>query len=408
MKLFSRKRSEENKAPAAGTPGQKLRHKLSLRALFNPILLTVLTVMLVLAVLIYFQFSMIGQERRNELARSQADRAAAALGGQLSGYADTLARLGRSPSLIAVLDAQDQAALTQWLQQWQTLFPEALHLRFIVLGDEQLDETTESPLGYACLELVRNAESGQPPLFEAHRYGSNLQHIDVARAVQRADGKTIGSLLLTLDVRTLQAWLSPLLTQDGYVELRQHTSGGALILATAGNPALQEASEGYAAEIAGSTWSLIYRTTSSSKALRLGEQMGLAASFGSALLIMLISIFIISTLAVRIIRNDLAITVRQTVELWSGRRQHNFDVKLAESLDVLRALEDHLSLQQPAQVQPKAERAEQMQKANESEILVEEMPADEAPPPASPAFMNPGSIVVEELDDNAQPTGKTD
>ena len=270
-----------------------------------------------------------------------------------------------------------------------------LRIRFIAVGDERLDETAVPPLSYACLELARMAEAGQLPPVEAHLYGTKVQHIDMLRPVVGPQG-VVGSLMVTLDVAVLREWLRPLVPTDGgYVELRQSVDGKHLLLGAAGDANLQGAPATYSVRVAGSAWNLIYWAPESMPAVSAVQQTAFLSVFGIGLAVLLVAFILFTAVAGRIVRGDLVAVVKQAVEMWSGRRQHNFDVRLAESLDVLTALEQHLGTLQPKQVQPDAAKAAAMQQKDNG-IIVDEPPEGEDMP-SSLLFMSQDSVQVEEL-----------
>lgn len=396
--LFSKFRKdshEEAALAAAAAPGQKKSSRgLNIRVLVMPLLLTSLVTVVVLAVLVYLQFALVGLERRDAITHAEADRMAGVLAGRLRGYTDVIAAAGHTPAIVAALTAGDQTALEEHANRLRTLFPSVLRIRFITHGDDRLDETAVPPLSYACLELARIAEAGQEPPVEAHLYGSKAQHVDLLRPVV-GDKDVVGSLLVTLDVTVLREWLRPLLSgEGGYVELRQGAGDTHLMLAAVGDAGLQVTPATYAAPIAGTAWSLVYWAPDSVAAVTTAEQVALLTVFGVALTVLVIAFVLFTTLASRLVRGDLVAVVNQAVEMWSGRRQHNFDVKLAESLEVLTALEQHLVTQQPRAVHPDTAKAQEMQQQG---IIVDEPPEGEDMP-SSLVFMAQDAVQVEEMD----------
>lgn len=392
-----RKNTDEEVAPVLGAAQEhkKPTRGLNVRVLVMPLLVTGMAVMIVVAALTYFQFALVGQERRDALTQGRADRIADHLAGRLQGYTDVIAATGRAPVVVAAMAAGDQAALDEQVHRLRELFPSVLRIRFIAVGDERLDETAVPPLSYACLELARMAEAGQLPPVEAHLYGTKVQHIDMLRPVVGPQG-VVGSLMVTLDVAVLREWLRPLVPTDGgYVELRQSVDGKHLLLGAAGDANLQGAPATYSVRVAGSAWNLIYWAPESMPAVSAVQQTAFLSVFGIGLAVLLVAFILFTAVAGRIVRGDLVAVVKQAVEMWSGRRQHNFDVRLAESLDVLTALEQHLGTLQPKQVQPDAAKAAAMQQKDNG-IIVDEPPEGEDMP-SSLLFMSQDSVQVEEL-----------
>lgn len=403
---FRKDTDEDGLAGDAGPEQKKPSRGLNVRVLVIPLLLTSLATLAVVAVLTYFQFALQGQERRDALTHARADRMADYLAGRLQGYTDVIAATGRAPVVVAAMAAGDQAALDEQVSRLRELFPSVLRIRFIALGDDRLDETAVPPLSYACLELARIAEGGQVPPVEAHLYGTKVQHIDMLRPVAGAQGM-VGSLLVTLDVAVLRDWLRPLLPADGgYVELRQGNDGKHLMLAAMGDAGLQGTPATYSVPVAGTAWTLNYWAPGSAPALTTTQQVAFLAVFGAGLAVLIVAFVLFTTLVGRVVRGDLVAVVKQAVEMWSGRRQHNFDVKLAESLEVLTALEQHLATQQPKAVHPNAAKAAEMRQQEKDKGIIVDEPPEGEDMPSSLMFMAQDAVQVEELGPPDDKNGK--
>ena len=108
-----RKNTDEEVAPVLGAAQEhkKPTRGLNVRVLVMPLLVTGMAVMIVVAALTYFQFALVGQERRDALTQGRADRIADHLAGRLQGYTDVIAATGRAPVVVAAMAAGDQAAL---------------------------------------------------------------------------------------------------------------------------------------------------------------------------------------------------------------------------------------------------------------------------------------------------------
>lgn len=392
---FRKNAAEEAHVALGAAPEEKKTSRgLNVRVLVMPLLVTSLVTLIVVAALTYFQFALVGQERRDALTHAQADRMADYLAGRLQGYTDVIAATGRAPAVVAAMAAGDQTTLAEQAARLRELFPAILRIRFIARGDDQVDETASPPLSYACLELARIAEAGQLPPVEAHLYGTQVQHVDLLRPVVGPQGM-VGSLLVTLDVTVLREWLRPLLpTNGGYAELRQAVDGKHLMLAAAGDNTLQGVPATYSVAVSGTAWNLIYWAPDSMPALSTAQQVAYLTVFGIALVVLIVAFVLFTTIAGRIVHGDLVAVVKQAAEMWSGRRQHNFNVKLAESLEVLTALEQHLATMHPKPVQPDTAKAAAMKQ--DSGIIVDEPPEGDDMP-SSLVFMAQDAVQVEEL-----------
>lgn len=369
-----RRRDDDDVSPPFGEPQarKKPARGLDIRALVMPLLVTSLATLLVVAALIYVQFTHVVQVQSEAVGQAEADRMAGRLAGRLQGYTDVIAAAGRAPAVVAAMAAGDQAVLEQQAARLHELFPAVLRIRFLALGDDRLDETATPPLSYACLELARLAEAGQVPPVEAHLHGTAGQHMDLLHAVVGPQG-VVGSLMVSLDMAGLQEWLRPLLpAAGGYVELRQGGEGKSLLLAAVGDANRRQAAAGYAAAVAGSGWSLQYWSPAPAATLDAAQQSVFLTIFGVALLVLLVAFALYSAAIKRIVHADLVAVAKQAVEMWSGHHQHNFEARLAESLEVLAALEQRLQMMQPKAIQPDAAKAEAMRRS--AGLVVDELP----------------------------------
>lgn len=352
-------------------PEKKPARGLDIRALVMPLLVTSLATLLIAAALIYVQFARVAEGQAEAVGQAEADRMADRLAGRLQGYTDVIAAAGTAPAVVAAMAAGDQAALDERAARLHELFPEVLRIRFLTLGDDRLDETSTPPLSYACLELARLAEAGEVPPVEAHLHGTAGQHVDMLRPVIGPQG-AVGSLLVSLGMAGLQDWLRPLRpAAGGYVELHQGDEGKSLLLAAAGEANRQQA-VAYAAPVAGSAWSLRYWPPAPAVPLDATQQTVFLTIFGVALLVLLVAFALYSAAIKRIVHADLVAVAKQAVEMWSGQHQHNFQARLAESLEVLAALEERLQMMQPRAVQPDAAKAEAMRRS--AGLVVDELP----------------------------------
>ncbi len=361
---------------------------LTIRLMVLPLFSVTLAIVLLAAIASYIQFDL---QARSEVARRDqavATGAASRLAGRLQGYTDVMAAIGKAPALAAALSAGNNALLEQETARIRGLFPDVVRVRFLSRGEAQVDESTTPALSYACLELARIAESGKTPPVEVHLFGSKDQHIDLLRPVV-GDGGVVGTLLVSLDVGVLNGWLKSLLPKEGgYLQLRQGDDEQALTLAAAGDASLQGGGEAFRVPVAGTAFFVAYAAMPAA-AVGIAQQGTFFAVTAVALLLVLVAFGLFSFFAARIVRNDLVAVVKQGVEIWSGQRHHNFDVRLADAREVLAALEGRV---QPRNVQGDPAKAAAMQQA--SGVVVKEEASDDDGLPTSLLFMDQGGVKV--------------
>jgi len=380
--------ASEKKAPA-GLSVQRL-------ILFG--LAAVLIVVAVLATANYLQMLVVAKGQQEAAATNQAARAADQLAARVQGYTDILTAAAHMPAVISAMESGDRAALAQQSAALGHIFPGATRVRFIAKGESQVDDSTTPILSYACLDLARRAETATtPPPVEVHLLGTKDQHLGMVRAVTGTQG-VVGSLLVSFDVDMLKLWLRPLLASNGgYIELRQGSDDNYLLLAATGDAALKAQQTPYTVPVAGSSWQIAYWPSAAATSFSTGQLVAFFGSYGIAIAALVVVFVGLATIVSRIVRNDLITVVKQAIDIWSGKRQHSYDVRLAESIEILVALEQRVQSAQPQtppQIHPDPVKAAAMQ---QSGIVVDEVPDEEQLPPPSVLFMDKGAMEVEEM-----------
>lgn len=327
----------EQGPPAASHAAGGLR----LALLVAPLFFVSAAVMVVVAVITYLQFLASGRSQQEAVFTAQAAQMAAHLAGRVQGYGDVLAAAAQQPALVTAVQAGDRDAVTAQLSALHAAFPGVVRVRLIAAGETQTDETTTPGLGYACLELARQAEQGGLPPMEVHLPGSKDQHVDLLRPVRGADG-VLGSLLLSFDVALLKTWLAAALPPGGYAELRQGGAADAVRLTVAGDASLLGDGDGTGARVSGTSWQVVYWSPEGAPSVSGAQQAMFLTVFGLAVAVLVLVFGVFAAAWTRLVRNDMVAVVKQAAAILSGRRQHNYEVKLAESREVLVALEQRM------------------------------------------------------------------
>lgn len=391
-KLFSRKKKHGDapvKGESAGHGG------LSLARLYLLPMLVSLSFVLACGYVAYLQFAGQFTAQQEERKASVARELAAELAGRIQAMGDALSQKAQAtPSLLAAIATGDEAVLRQREQLLSADYPGLLRIRFI-LPDEQDPNNTLSPrLGYACLDLARQAEAGKVPPFEVHQFGDAQQHLDMVRPV--LDGNTVvASLMLTLDVSVLRHWLESLKPKQGYVELLQGQGDDALPLFAVGDQSLKGRGKAYLASVAQSSWQLSYRQKGTLE-LTQSQSLSFLAIFVAAAAGLLLFFIFFNLFVSRLLQNDLKRLVGFIVDSSLGKRFHSYPVKLAELKQVLQEKDTELSvLSSHASVKSASPRKSHREKRDQIPDLT---------------FVNDDTISVTETeagaDKNAQKEGK--
>ncbi len=236
----------------------------------------------------------------------------------------------RSRDLVAVVEGLSQDpgianALTlggEVLQfeerQAQQVIPSALLVRLLPKGSYSLDEARKPAMGYADLDLVHQAEIGEPPPV-AHAFASSDRHIAVARAIKN-EGETIGVLLASISLKWLQASVPA--PEAGALALRQ----GDLTLAFKGNSQLQSEPDNGHFSVAGTPWEIRFWVP----APQLGNTLTYGITWIAALAVMGI-LFYFGLRKVRsALRKDETTFYSLVNDLVAGQAQGSYSVILQE------------------------------------------------------------------------------
>lgn len=224
---------------------------------FNIAALVTLTILLLAAaVILFFQVQQSQQANQKQLqviAKSLAE----GISDRLASQRDLLIGLAAKQELINPLISEDIAALHDQEQQLQRLLTDALKVRLLPKGWDQLEADSNPPFSYASLDMLRSVErSAAPSAAEVHQIGTTQQHIALAVPVfSETGGPVLGVLHVSYPYSWLEKALSTLSGIDGRVELQQIVKGVPVVITAVGNPASQAAGSSV---IAGSIWQVAF------------------------------------------------------------------------------------------------------------------------------------------------------
>lgn len=286
----------------------------------------------------YLQYSNVADGRSTERHQAETERMAAYLSGRMQSLGDEIARLARPDEvLLESIQRQDRIALRILEQRLLQRYPGALRISYILPSDQQPESDSDLPLGYASLDMARIAESGQLPPIEVHRFGSQQQHLIIARAV-RHQGDIVATLVVMLDASLLRNWLADVQVSDGLVELNQ----GELRLTELGNPTLRSGNPKRIA-VEGTGWELAYWPDSGMN-MDSARQAGFVLTFILATAVLIGMLLFQNIYLSRTVRADMHRMVEFIVDSSLGKRFHSYPVVLSETKSVLQEKETDLSV----------------------------------------------------------------
>lgn len=175
---------------------------------------------------------------------------------QVSGQVD---KLSEEHDLASLFIAADMNALSSQAEALKEKIPSALKLRLFFPGQYQLDRESKPPLGFASLDLLKQAEqSGNRMGAEVHAFGNPDAHLVLIRRITDDTGALLGLLHLSLEVAPFIKLDEAAKGVNGYVELAQDIGGRLLLLNKAGNAQYRQGEPVITREVPGTRWRINY------------------------------------------------------------------------------------------------------------------------------------------------------
>lgn len=260
-RLFASTKSESEagtapaEKPAAGS-GSSSR---SLASYYRLALVAVTAVMLILGGLLIYHSHHLRQDSIRFEAATKAQSVAARLYGWGSQQRALIRAIADDPELARMFRERDSQGLAERARVLAPLFPGALGLELLPVKAVGAGAKGSEELGYAALDLLRAAESGErvPPL-EVHRFGTPEAHIALASRVPASgEGPALGLIMVRLGLSRLRQQLGLQGDFPGALILEQRPTGSSsLKLAAIGQE--QDRPPDGALGIAESIWRLVY------------------------------------------------------------------------------------------------------------------------------------------------------
>jgi phosphomannomutase/phosphoglucomutase len=303
-----------------------------LRRLGGELIVSATLVIVLFAALLYWPVMQAYTRAGNEALDARANAAAAQLATRYSEPARLLALLARDPDLATVLGNPDAGVRGQREAELAQFFPDALRVRLLPAGIEDIEQAGNPPLGYACLDLLRRAE--EAPGAEVHLPGTPHQHVDYVQRIV-GQGATTGSLLVSFPLTLLEQPLAKL-GPGGYA-LRQESQGHEVALAWHG--AEQTTPPARSLPVEGTRWLLAYWPEAGAAGLGIGWGLRhwglalLAVALFAALLLFFLRRFSSA------LHEDLVTTIGLFKDYGEGHVQPSYAARLAETRGTLDLLQ---------------------------------------------------------------------
>lgn len=242
-------------------------------------------------------------------------------------------RLVKDPALAEMMAANDAVRRQAQEQVLVNFFPGALRVRLLPPGIEEVDNKSPLQLGYACLDMLHEAELKEtPPQAEVHVFGQPQQHIDMVRRILSATGRRIvGHLLVSYPVTLNQRFLDKLQDPAGRIEIWQATQDAKhLVLASRGAEPGSDDPAPRVVDIAGTRWQLAYWPS----VLASGESSG---GLWRELVVFILLVALFATVVLVLLRvfggalrGDLVSIINLVKDLGEGKVRREYPVRVAD------------------------------------------------------------------------------
>ncbi len=208
---------------------------------------------------------------------------------------DLIRGLASQVGTSALFDLNDPEKLLREQQRLTDLVPGALQVRLLPVGVSEPDKSISPHMGYASLQLLRQAETSDQSLpAELHQYGTAHQHIAIAAAIRGPAGQIKGVIHASFPSKEFQRLLDSAGSTVGRIEWQQVISGKApLSLAGTGLLAAAGIQSDGVISIPGSIWQIAYWSSTGAvlDPLKIGMQIapGALLFLFTALLLLMLS-----------------------------------------------------------------------------------------------------------------------
>lgn len=203
-------------------------------------------------------------------------------------------------------------------QRLARIIPAAVRVRILPQVTDRWQEARYLDLGFADLDLVRQAETGNPPP-AVHGFGSPDRHVVMARAIKR-ENRVIGVILIGIDFDWLQQALPT--PSSGAIALYQ----GSLQLVYRGNALLQDRPPAGTVSIPGTLWQVKYWTPAPGWM----DLAGSTAILAVALLLIGLMVWLVWRKYARAIDQDRTTLFTLANDLIAGTMRGNYPLALRE------------------------------------------------------------------------------
>jgi phosphomannomutase/phosphoglucomutase len=293
---------------------------MSLKRIFAFLLATALGLLLGVGASLYFVTEWQARENAARTVQATAQIGANHLKQLMALIGGTVEQLAADPYWAEVLDGGNADAIRAAEERLTRAVPGAALVRLLP-GNTTAPDTARPPrMGFADLELVRQAKDGNPPP-AVHAANTQDAHIALARRLAGGNGAILASL-----PQKLLADALPSLAGGGALDLRQDT----LSLKFQGDAGLKSRAPGGAVAVPGTPWKLHYWPPASAGTEPLWYFLAPAvAALGIGT-----GVFLIYRWLMKSIRHDQESLVNLVHDLLTGGMQSSYPTRIVELQDL--------------------------------------------------------------------------
>ena len=172
------------------------------------------------------------EKQMSILGKAQAEDYLNDLGQLGQSYQATVQQVANSSMVKDALRA-DAATRKQRQQQLMELFPAASSIQIYKRGKARKNTNSVPPISFAQLDMVAKAEKKNNATPEIHLHDKQ-SYLTIVKAIKDGD-KTLGSLLVSFELKALRKHIPELAPELGYVEIIQTFSKTPKVMYSSGN-----------------------------------------------------------------------------------------------------------------------------------------------------------------------------
>ncbi|MBL6985896.1 MAG: phosphomannomutase/phosphoglucomutase [Methylobacter sp.] len=261
------------------------------------------------------------EQAKQESVATVAKSVGIGITAQINLLADTLEKMAQDPLVLAAVTSADTTQLATVAASLEKHLPGALKVRLLLPGVSELDDKSVPKMGYADLDMVREAfNKNQLPAIQGDN-GPD-RHLALTRRIMQND-RAVGVILASLNYDFISKTVQAAELKGGHLELRQ----GVLVLGAAGEPASDDLSDDAQIKVADTGWELHYQYADNVSSSELMLIIGIIAA---AALLTLLAFFMGYRKLSDLLTQDLGSVLKAYKDMMTNKLQGTYPVKLTE------------------------------------------------------------------------------